>query len=59
MHHAVLNLAKIKHREPEARLNPFLIHLSSLEQMSAELTDSGHNDMMVPVAGAYIARNLA
>ena len=36
--HAVLTLVKIKHRAPEVRLNPCLIYLSILEQMSIELT---------------------
>ena len=35
----VLTLVKIKHGAPETRLNPYLICISRLKQMSVELTD--------------------
>ena len=37
--HAFLNLAKIKYRSPEMRLNPHLIYLSRLDQMYFESID--------------------
>ena len=55
---AVLNLVKIKYRKPETRINPHLICLSRLEQISVELTDAEWVRIVVPVIATYFVRKL-
>ena len=56
--HAVLTLAKIKHRTPETRLNPYLIYLSRLEKMRVELTDAIWTHVAVAVVSTYFELNI-